>query len=199
MRQVTVPRLKQLAGDERGAAAVEFALILPFLLLLFLGTIEASALITVDRRVNVVSGTVGDLVARTDPTQPLAVAALTDYFQASEGIIFPYDPGDLKQIVTIVEVDDDGVATVDWSCGYNGGEALEAGDPYTPPANVQTYWDSMKDIAQPPAGSGYVVASESWYSYLPLLGLVFTEEIDLHRTSYYLPRYQEAITSPGAC
>ena len=63
----------RLASDERGVAAVEFALILPFLLLLFLGTIEASSLITVDRRVNVISGTVGDLVARTDPTVPLTV------------------------------------------------------------------------------------------------------------------------------
>ncbi len=199
MRQFKAPRFKRLAGDEQGAAAVEFALILPLLLLLFLGTIEASSLITVDRRVNVVSGTVGDLVARTDPTVPLDVALLSDYFQASEGIIFPYEPGELQQVVTIIEVDDEGTATVDWSCGYNGGVALDADDPYTPPANVESYWESMKAIAQPPAGSGYVVASESQYSYLPLLGLVFTEELNLHRTSYYLPRYQAAIASPGAC
>jgi Flp pilus assembly protein TadG len=200
MRKVEAHRLKRIAGDEQGAAAVEFALILPLLLLLFLGTIEASSLITVDRRVNIVSGTVGDLVARTDPTEPLEVADLNDYFEASEGIIFPYEPGDLQQVVTVIVVDDEGNATVHWSCGYNGGVALDAGDPYTPPASVESYWDVMKFVAQPPPDeSGYVVASESRYSYLPLLGMVFTEGLNLHRTSYYLPRYQGAIASPGAC
>ena len=199
MKAKRVIGIGKLAQDERGVAAVEFALILPFLLLLFLGTIEASSLITVDRRVNVISGTVGDLVARTDPTVPLTVSGLNDYFQASEGIIFPYDAGDLKQVVTVIQVATDGTATVSWSCGYNGGVKLTAGSTYTPPTSGLGYWNSMKGIAQPPTGQGYVVASETWYEYLPLLGLVFTEEMDLHRTSYYLPRYDGAIASPGTC
>jgi Flp pilus assembly protein TadG len=181
-----------MAGDDRGAAAVEFALILPFLLLLFLGTIEASALITVDRRVNVISGTVGDLVARTDPDIPLTVSGLNDFFEASEGIIFPYDPDDLQQVISVIEVDDDGTATVEWSCGYSGGVKHTTGTAFTLPAN-------MNLVARPPTGSGYVVASETWYSYLPLLGLVYTEAIDLYRTSYYLPRSEGEIASPGAC
>jgi Flp pilus assembly protein TadG len=185
-------RIGRLADDERATAAVEFALILPFLLLLFLGTMEASALITVDRRVNVISGTVGDLVARTDPTEPLSVTLLNDFFQASQGIIFPYNAGDLRQVVSIIEVAADGTATVEWSCGYNGGVKHTAGASFTLPAN-------MNLLARPPAGNGFVVASESWYSYLPLLGLVYTDEIDLYRTSFYLPRYDGEIASPGAC
>ncbi len=192
MRPLKALSLQRLSGDEQGAAAVEFALILPFLLLLYVGTIEASSLITVDRRINIISGTVGDLVARTDPTAPIDVGDLNEYFQSSEGIIFPYDPDDLEQVVSLVTVDEDGNTAVGWSCGYNGGVKRTAGEEYPLP-------EEMNSVARPPSGSGFVVASETHYPYLPALGLVFTEEIDLHRTSYYLPRYQEAIASPGAC
>jgi Flp pilus assembly protein TadG len=184
-------RLKRFAEDRRGVAAVEFALILPFLLLLFLGSIEASSLITVDRRINVISGTVGDLVAQQDPgDDPLTDAILDDYFEASEAIIYPYSTTGLEQVVSLVEVAADGTATVEWSCGYNGGVKRTANSAYTLPAN-------MNLVARPPDGSGYVVASETSYSYLPALGLVFTEAIELNRASYYLPRFREAITGPA--
>ena len=53
----------RLTLAEKGAAAVEFALILPVMLVVYLGTLEASTLITMDRKVQSVAGAVGDLVA----------------------------------------------------------------------------------------------------------------------------------------
>ncbi|HEY9010727.1 MAG TPA: TadE/TadG family type IV pilus assembly protein, partial [Devosia sp.] len=116
-------RLRRLAADEGGAAAVEFALILPFLLLLYMGSIEASTLFTVDRRVEVISSTVADLVARWNPNQGTSIpkSILLDYFKASEGIIVPYPTTDLKQVVSFVRVSTAGIASVIWSCSYNGG------------------------------------------------------------------------------
>ncbi|MBI4046560.1 MAG: pilus assembly protein, partial [Devosia nanyangense] len=52
--------IARLARSGDGAAAVEFALILPILLLLYIGSIEASQLIITDRRVTTVAGTLGD-------------------------------------------------------------------------------------------------------------------------------------------
>lgn len=192
MRRTLLRRLvlRRFGKDNKAAAAVEFALILPFLLLLFLGSIEASSLITVDRRVNVVSGTVGDLVSRSIGS--INLATLTDYFRASEGIIFPYATSALKQRVSLVQVTSGGVATVVWSCGYNGQAARTAGDPYTLPANTNV-------IARPPSGSGYVVASESFYSYLPVFGIVFQNVFNLYRESFYLPRQEALIAGPASC
>lgn len=184
-----LPRLIALVRRFRAAqsavAAVEFALVVPFLLILYMGTIEISDLIAVDRRVNVISGTMGDLVARTNGT--VTSSTLTDYFKASEGIIVPYSKTALKQVVSVVSVNAGGTqATVTWSKGYNGGTAKTTGSTYTLPA-------AMLDIAK----SSWVVVSETSYSYKPLLGQVVTTAVNLNRVSYYMPRYGTAITCSG--
>lgn len=176
-------QLRRFGKEDRGAAAVEFALILPFLLLLFMGSIEASSLITVDRRVTVISGTVGDLVARTEDA--LSSNTLQDYFMASQNIMYPYATAALKQVVTLVAVDDEGVTSVVWSCGFNGGTARTDGNPYTLP-------EKMNEIAR----DSWVVASDAQYAYRPVLGLVFTNAITLHRESFYLPRYGSSFAKP---
>jgi Flp pilus assembly protein TadG len=174
--------------DGAGVAAVEFALILPVLLLLYIGSIEASSLITVDRRVNIISGTVGDLVARWNPDLgAIPSSALEDYFEASEGILYPYANTGLKQVVSLVAVDDDGTTKVLWSCGYNGGTKRVADSEYTSlPANMNLI-----------ARGGRVVASETWYPYKPVLGLVFTEPLNLYQQGFYIPRYEKAIVGPS--
>jgi Flp pilus assembly protein TadG len=186
--------IRRFGREDRGAAAVEFALILPFLIVLFMGSIEASSLITVDRRVNVISGTVGDLIARWDSkggTNPVATTTLKDYFTASQGIMYPYSVTALKQTVSVIKITSGGVATVTMSCGYNGGSARAANSAFALPAN-------LKSVATPavtvPATFGWVIASEAAYSYKPVLGMVFKNALNLNSTSYYLPRFEKEIT-----
>src|SRR5690606_30888266 len=148
---------RRLPRAQRGVAAVEFALITPFLILLYMGTIEISDLIAVDRRVTVVSGTIGDLVARSENT--VTTAELGDYFEAAEGIIMPYSETPLKQVVSVVLVNSAGTSsTVQWSCGYNGGAARPVSSTYAIPSEMGTI-----------AKSKWVVVSEASYAYKPLL------------------------------
>jgi Flp pilus assembly protein TadG len=186
MLDAAIARLRRFAHDKRGAALVEFALILPAMLALYLGSIEASSLITVDRRVNIISSTVGDLVARWNPDAgAIPSSVLTDYFKASEGIIFPYAKSGLQQVVSVVSVAANGTTSVVWSCGYNGGTKRTAGAAYTLPANVNQL-----------ARGGWVVASETWYAHEPLLGVVLTDTYSLYHESFYMPRFEELINGP---
>jgi Flp pilus assembly protein TadG len=188
--------LVRFRRDNRAVAVVEFALILPFLLLLYLGSIEGSALYTVDRRVTVISSTVADLVARWNPatTPAFAKADLRDYFKASLGIITPYSTTGLKQVVSLVTISAAGVAKVTWSCGYNGGVARVANTNYPLAATKQ-----MNIIARGTAG-GTLIAAEVSYAYTPMLGLVFTDAIELKSENLYLPRFATPIPSPvGGC
>lgn len=197
MRGVLHPLLtravRRLADDQGGAAAVEFALILPFLLLLYMGSIEASTLITVDRRVEVISSTVADLVARWNTNQAASIpkATLLDYFKASEGIIVPYPTTDLKQVVSLVQVSAAGVGKVVWSCSYNGGTAL-AKD-----ANFAVAGNMADLVTGEGAASGYLVASKVDYPYLPVFGLVFQTAVPMQSESQFLPRFGTALGPPS--
>jgi Flp pilus assembly protein TadG len=174
-------RIRHFPGAREGVAAVEFALILPFMLLLYIGSIELSDLIAVDRRVTIIAGTVGDLVARADGS--LEEDELTDYFNAAEAIIRPYDDAQLRQVVTSVYVDEDGVAEVVWSRGFNDGVPHEVAEAIEVPVEITSI-----------SLDGYVIVSETMYAYRPLLGLVFTEEFNLYRENFHLPRFGQAIT-----
>ena len=57
-------RARRLLRNERGIAAVEFALILPIMLVLWLGGVEVTGALSVDRRLNNLASSIGDLVAR---------------------------------------------------------------------------------------------------------------------------------------
>lgn len=178
-------RLRRFSHDRRGAAAVEFALVVPLLLLLYLGTVEASALYTVDRRIVTISGTMGDLVARVNGS--ISQATLDDFFQASKGIMIPYEDDGLEQVVSLVKVNPDGSTEVMWSRA-SGASPRTKGTSYPLPATAE-----MNKLAR----GGYLVASETRFSYLPVMGMVFEDPIGLHHESFFLPRYGEAIAEPS--
>jgi Flp pilus assembly protein TadG len=172
----------RFGSDARGSAAVEFALILPIMLLVYIGTMEASALISMDRRVQSVTGALGDLVART--RDEIDDDTMRDYFQAASGIMTPFSAAGLEQVVTQVSIGDDGNVTVDWSRQYIDGEYAVGeehgdGDPFTlPPEMIAVSGDD-----------GYVIVAESRYAYTPLVGIVFDAPINLYRENFYVPRF----------
>lgn len=187
--QALLARLRRLALVEDGVAAVEFALILPIMLLVYIGSVEASLAITMDRKVQLVAGALGDLVARSDTTIP--AGTLEDYFQAAGGIMTPYPVGNLKQVVTQVLVSEDGSsATVVWSREYNfSDEEVIVGTDHPQDSSFELP-AAMRTIAQ----GGYVIVAESSYEHTPLSGFVFNQPINLYRENFLLPRFGGSIT-----
>jgi len=176
-------QLRHFLKAERGIAAVEFALVVPLMLTLYVASLELSQAIIVDRRVTTVVGTTGDLVARAN--SKLTDGELTDYFTAAQSIMRPFSTTDLQQVVTQLQVDKNGTAKVDWSVGFNDGQAHAHGDTF-PLDDVP----AMADLAK----NGYIIVAESSYTYLPLLGLFFKTPFSLNHRNYYLPRFGDKIT-----
>jgi Flp pilus assembly protein TadG len=178
--------LRQFGEDTRGVAAVEFALILPLLVLLYFGTVEASALYTVDRRVATVSSTMADLVSRENGC--ITNATLQSYFNAATGIMRPYSTTGLKQIVSLLSVNEDGDVSVEWSQAY--------GDDAQPRATGDT--DTLANSTRDPNINalarikGWLVSAEISYPYTPLFGMVI-KQVTLANTQYFLPRFQSEI------
>jgi Flp pilus assembly pilin Flp len=69
-------RTSRFRHDIGGAAAIEFAFIVPLMVVMFIGTVELSQAITVDRRVNQVASSTGDLVARTNALTTSEMSAI---------------------------------------------------------------------------------------------------------------------------
>ena len=65
--------LSKFARDRRGVSAVEFAMILPLMLTLYLGTVEVSQGISIDRKVTLTTRTVtrADRSAGTSTETPI--------------------------------------------------------------------------------------------------------------------------------
>jgi hypothetical protein len=133
-----------------------------------------------------VAGTLGDLVARTNATIP--AAALTDYFRAAGGIMTPYPADELRQVVTQVEVKDDGTTTVVWSRQYVNG-VYDIGTEHLP-GDTYNLAAAMKTIAL----GNFVIVAEATYSYLPLYGIVIEQPIQLSRENFFVPRFGGSIT-----
>jgi Flp pilus assembly protein TadG len=177
--------LLRLARDTRAVAAVEFALILPLMLVLYLGGVEGAQLYSVDRKVATIAGTVADLVARTKGVLP--TASLDDYFEAATNILQPGQIANLAQVVTLISIDDDGNATVVWS------EAHGAGVAYQVDADYGLNPDS--EISQLARNSnGWLVVGEASFPYVPITGLGIPATVDLRHIEYFLPRRQTVIT-----
>ena len=91
LRLPSVPSLRRFADDRSATAAVEFALILPFLVLLMLGFIDLTDGVNARRKVTLSASTVSDLVARVkDVDNGYANSVLS----AGSAILAPLeDPG----------------------------------------------------------------------------------------------------------
>ncbi len=172
--------LRRFRHGTEAIAAVEFALILPVMLTLYIGSVELSSAISVDQRVATVSGSLGDLVARTNGT--IKKSEIDDYFLAASATMAPYDDSGVQQIVTCVKLDADGNGKVVWSVASNGATKHDKDTAYTVP-------DRLKQLA----ADGYVIASEAHLSYAPMIGYVFDSNFNLYHEFFFLPRFGEEI------
>jgi len=85
--------LKRFATDGRGVAAVEFACLAPIVVLMLFGTLEASRALAVDRRFNLATSMVADLVGRETKLTANDVNAI---YNIVAQVMSPFDASPLK-------------------------------------------------------------------------------------------------------
>jgi Flp pilus assembly protein TadG len=99
--------LRRLGRDEKGIAAVEFALILPLMVTLYVGSIQVTQGVLASRKMAMLSRTLSDIVAQqpTATTTPCSSAGLCDsamslIFDAATAVMSPFDTGYLQSTAT---------------------------------------------------------------------------------------------------
>jgi hypothetical protein len=143
-------------------------MIVPIMAIMFIGAVELSQAITVDRRVSQVASATADLVARWSPpsgsgsTMGIPQSELTDITRVGGIIVSPYDRVPLKIVIrSVMSSPTDANNTRQWwSCTFNGlGSSLVcncSNTSYSLPPNLVTTLDN-------------VVVSEATYDYKPLV------------------------------
>lgn len=80
--------------DNRGIAAIETAFILPFLLFLYFGLIDLTAMISLNRKVTYSASVVADLVTQNNTT--VTSTNIDDYFKAAGLVMKPRPITDVR-------------------------------------------------------------------------------------------------------
>ena len=99
-------RVRNLWADIRAVAATEFAIVLPFMLLLWVGGFELGNGLAISVKVSETAHTVADLVSRN---QCVTASTLNTMLNASSATIAPYAAGNAS--ITVSEVSTDAMAT----------------------------------------------------------------------------------------
>ena len=165
-----------LSGDCRGLAAVEFAMIIPLMLVLFFGTVEFSSGIAVDRKVTLMARTLSDL---TSQNISITDTQITNIRNASIGIMTPYSTTPVNSTITELYVDPvSKVARVQWS---KGSSPRGAGTAVAIPTALQF-------------GDSYLIFSEVSYTYVPAIGYVMMKSgITMSDFTYTRPRQSKCV------
>ena len=176
----------RLIRDDKALAAVEFAMILPIMLVLFFGTVEFSSGVEVDRKVNLAAHTLSDLTSQS-PTTGVSPAELGFFFSAGASILLPYSSTPLNEVISEIYVDaNTGNAYVQWSKAFQGGVARTKGSPVTIPPTL-----AVKGT--------YLIFSEVNYFYKPTVGYVMSPAgIKLSASAYTRPRQASCVIYPSA-
>jgi Flp pilus assembly protein TadG len=170
----TVRRLRRLLSHEGGVAAVEFSLILPILVVLWIGGVEVTGALSVDRRLNNLAASIGDLVARS---KKVTHNEVDDIFDLAPGALFPYSANGIALRVTAVKVDDTGKATVAWSRA-EGSKPAHADN-----AEMNAFVPQTLRIPKT-----QIIMSEVYHTYKPALGYVITGNLLLEDRMFFVPR-----------
>lgn len=169
----------QLRDDTRGLSAVEFAVIVPMMLVLFFGLVEISNGVAADRKVTLTARALSDLISQA---VTVTDTDINESFAASKGVMAPFDTSTIKSVVSEVKIDSSGNAKIAWSKANANASARPTNSSVTIPAS----------LAVP---NTYLIWSEVSYTYMPAVGYVVAKStgIPLKEEFFTRPRQSNCV------
>lgn len=104
--------LRRFRAGQGGAATVEFAMLLPMMLSIWVGMVVVTDALNSDRKVTVLTRTLSDLATQYTV---MSQADLDTIFNATSAVMWPKPATKLGMRLTSIDIDGANVAWVDWS------------------------------------------------------------------------------------
>ncbi len=174
-----IQQIRALVADRRGSSLVEFGLLLPVIMFLFMAGIDVGRLALVNLKTYNAAASMADLTSRD---RTLTVASLNDLFGAAGQIMRPFDIATNGTVILTgvsATVDDD--PRIFWQSAGSG----------TLPA-VSSIGTVVNDPAVLPAGitvdaDETIIVAEVFYRLEPFFGVPISTTTVRH-VAYYRPR-----------
>jgi Flp pilus assembly protein TadG len=175
------------AGDQSGTAAIEFALVLPGLLTLFIGSYEAANLILCDLKLEAAAETAADLVAQTRVNTTLQSTDFTNITNATKKVMTPFPTSSSQLKIAYASVTySTGSPVINWHLEVNSAS----------PISVTSLPNSASaaNLGDQVAGStDSVIVAWLTYAYTSPVSYVLGTSYSVSEAALNRPRYMSCV------
>lgn len=192
--------LRRFARDRDGVSATEFALILPLMLTLYIGSVELGDGIAINFKTTLAARTVADVasqcgvctVTNTGNNGTIDATEMQAILNSATKVLAPYNQAPYSAANVVVTLSELKVSTnqtkgaVQWSCSLNG----------TPRTYLSTVNIPNNTQLNQLAADAYVLYGEASYPYTPSMGYVISGTITLNQNAMFFPRLTPQIAAP---
>lgn len=185
--------VRSLQADVDAVAATEFAIVVPFLLALFIGGVELANGMAISVKVSATAHSIADMVTQNTS---LSTSSMQNILTGASATIAPYSISDSsgKSLLTVtvseVSSDANGNLTLQWSQSYNGatfGSGRTSLSGLTVPTSLN---GTVGNAANPNNQNDQVsfIVGEVSYAYTPNLGFTISGTVNLTDAVWMFPR-----------
>ena len=166
---------------QAGSVAVEFAVVVPVLLTIYLGGVDATEALTTYRKLGETTVELANVAAQYNS---MSASDVSTVMNASAQIMEPYASASLQITLSEISTDANNNPSVVWSQAFHGGAALQAGANVSLPAGLAT-------------ANTYYILVQTTYPFQPITGFTFTKPITMSNRVVMLPRQSPSIPYTG--
>jgi Flp pilus assembly protein TadG len=192
-------RWRHFRKAQDGLAAIEFAFVLPVMLVLFFGVVEVSLALLCRADVSIMASTAADLIGQESTTQ---TSDLSNVYGAAGTVLYPYyNPGTtgsqaptirITSIIYNTATASTTSGKIAWTCSQSGSGSL------TPTTRNIGDIVTLPQAIMPASGS--IIMAEIAYNYVSPTTQVITGPMNMTNVWYTKPRRVLQIPAPtGGC
>jgi Flp pilus assembly protein TadG len=141
------------AAAKQGVAAVEFALILPLLVVMLLATFDGGRAIAAYMKMRAATYALASITNQYSTIQSVDMTAILG---ATSVVMAPYSSGSPAVTISQVKINNSGISKIEWSAAQNA-IARSVNSSISPPSAMVV-------------NNSYLILAEVSYTYVPLFG-----------------------------
>lgn len=178
--------IRRFLADRTAAGAIEFALVAPVMILLYVGSAEISVALSINKKVARAASTVADLVTQQNQVDQTFLHSMLDVATA---IMSPYNESPVKLTISEIQVDGSGKATIVWSWDQDDNEPYAEGSTVSIPADLAI---ANTDLVRADLSFNHSL-------FLPGAASLDIRDLTMSKTYYLRPRGDAVKLCSGSC